>query len=382
MTKTITLTIGIDLGDVYSQLCVLDGEGEVIEESKLKTADAAFRARFAAMEPGLAVMEAGTHSPWVSRLLKELGHECLVANPASLHRKGRKKSDRIDAEKLARWARSDPEMLDAIEHAGAEVQADMALVHSRRSLVEARTKLINRARGLVKSYGSRLPRCDADYFAERVRASVPRELEQAVSPLLEIIASLTRQVKALDQQITLLAETKYGWATAPMQQIKGVGPVTALSFALTIRDPGRFRKSRQAGAYLGLTPRQDQSGETDHEHSISKVGNVYLRKLLVQSAHYILERGPDSDLKRWGLRKAEGGKKAKKRAVVAVARKLAVLLHHLWASGEDYRALQNDGDPAFGSSSAEEPLPRVKVRPSSGKDTSARLQTLTRGRRS
>lgn len=382
MTKSSTMTIGIDLGDVYSQLCVLDEEGEVIEESKLKTDEAALRARFAAIEPGLAVLEAGTHSPWVSRLLKELGHECLVANPASLHRKGRKKSDRIDAEKLARWARSDPEMLDGIEHAGAEVQADMALVHSRRSLVEARTKLINRARGLVKSYGGRLPRCDADYFAERVRASVPRELEPAVSPLLEVIASLTAQVKGLEQQITLLAETKYAWATAPMQQVKGVGALTALSFALTIRDPGRFRKSRKVGPYLGLTSRQDQSGETDREHSISKAGNVYLRKLLVQSAHYILERGPDSDLKRWGLRKAAGGKKAKRRAVVAVARKLAVLLHRLWASGEAYRVLQNDEDPAFGPSPAEEPPPRVKARPSSGKDASARLQTLTRGRRS
>lgn len=383
MTKTSTLTIGIDLGDTYSQLCVLDEEGEVIEESRVRTTEAAFRARFEAAEPGLAVMEAGTHSPWVSRLLKELGLEPLVANPASLHRKGRKKSDRIDAEKLARWARSDPEMLDAIEHAGAEVQADMALVHSRRSLVEARTKLINRAGGLVKSYGSRLPRCDADYFAERVRAAVPRELEQAVWPLLEVIATLTSQVKALDQQIKMLAETRYGWATTPMRQVQGVGPLTALTFALTIRDPGRFRKSRQVGAYLGLTSRQDQSDEIDREHSISKAGNVYLRKLLVQSAHYILERGPDSDLKRWGLRKAEGGKKAKKRAVVAVARKLAVLLHRLWASGEDYRALREVEERTllFGSSPADEPPPRVKVRPAST-DAPERYSTLTRGSRS
>lgn len=342
MKQSNTLTFGIDLGDEYSQVCILDADGEVIEESRLKTTEAAFRRQFAAEEAGLAVMEVGTHSPWVSRLLESLGHECLVANPASLHRKGRKKNDRIDAEKLARRARSDPEDLEPIQHAGADIQADMAVVQSRRALVEARTKLINRARGLAKSYGGRLPRCDADYFACKVGPFVPQDLAPAVEPLLQSIALLTDQIKVLQKQIEALAVAKYGEATKQLLQIRGVGELTALTFVLTIRDPGRFPKSRQVGPFLGLTRRQDQSGQRDVEHSISKAGNVYLRQLLVQSAHYILERGPDTDLKRWGLRKAQGGKQAKRRAVVAVARKLAVLLHHLWQTGEVYERLRKE----------------------------------------
>lgn len=340
MKQISTVTYGVDLGDEFSQLCVLDSYGEVVEEGRLRTSEAAFRRRFGSIDRGLVVMEAGTHSPWVSRLLQEQGHQCLVANPASLHTRNRKKTDRIDAEKLARWGRTDPHMLEPIQHAGAEVQADMAVVHSRRALVEARTKLINRARGLVKSYGGRLPRCDADSFVTRVAAAVPVELQASVQPLLVSIGLLTQEIKALEEQIRSLVEDKYGEATRPMLQISGVGPITALTYALTIREPGRFLRSRQVGPYLGLTRRQAQSGESDPERSISKAGNSYLRVLLVQSAHYILQCGEDSDLRRWGLRKAEGSKRAKKRAVVAVARKLAVLLHHLWQSGETYEPLR------------------------------------------
>lgn len=367
MTKGSTMTFGVDLGDEFSQLCVLDAEGEIVEESRLSTTEAAFRQRFGGIQAGLVVIEVGTHSPWLSRLLAGLGHECLVANPATLHRKGRKKNDRVDARKLARWGRADPDMLEPIQHAGAEIQADMAIVHSRRSLVEARTKLINRARGLVKSYGGRLPRCDADYFAPRVAAFVPPELEQAVAPLLQTIALLTTQIKTLEQRIEALAEGKYRGPTVPMRQIKGVGVVTALAYALTIRDPGRFARSRQVGAYLGLTRRQDQSGDSDPENSISKAGNVYLRQLLVQSAQYILGPfGVDSDLRRWGLRKAVGGKKAKARAVVAVARKLAVLLHRLWLSGEDYEPLR-PGASASASPPDGEPKLLVKVPPTANR---------------
>ncbi len=231
-------------------------------------------------------------------------------------------------------------MLEPIRHAGAEMQADMAIVHSRRALVEARTKLINRARGLVKSYGGRLPRCDASYFARRAALAVPAQLQAAVQPLLVSIGLLTEEIAALERQIGALVEGKYGEATRPMLQVKGVGPITALTYVLTIREPARFARSRQAGPYLGLTRRQDQSGESDPERSISKAGNSYMRVLLVQSAHYILQRGQDSDLRRWGLRKAEGSRRAKKRAVVAVARKLAVLLHHLWKTGEAYEPLR------------------------------------------
>jgi transposase len=348
MKKGSTLTVGMDLGDEYSHICVLDDDAQVIDTGKVRTSEAAMRSRFGGMEPCLVIMEVGTHSPWLSRLLESLGHECLVADPASLHNKARKKNDRVDAEKLARWGRSDPQMLDPVQHAGIEVQADMAVVHSRRSLMEVRTKLINRVRGLVKSWGQRLPRCDADYFARRMGAHVPAELEAAIAPLLQTIALLTSQIKELDKQIETLAAGKYGQDTAPQRQIKGVGALTALTFALTIRDPERFARSRQVGPYLGLTPKQQQSGESDPELGISKAGNVYMRQLLVQSAHYIIQLGPDTDLKRFGLRKAQGGKRAKRRAVVAVARKLAVLMHRLWLSGQSYEPLRPEKEEDAG----------------------------------
>ena len=123
--------------------------------------------------------------------------------------------------------------------------------------------------------------------------------------------------------------------------------MTALAYLLTLEEPGRFEQSRSVGAYVGLTPRRDQSGQTDKQLRITQCGDGYLRQLLVTSSHYILGPfGPDSDLRRYGLRIAErGGKNAKKRAVVAVARKLAVLLHHLWKTGVDYEPLRTAESP-------------------------------------
>ena len=347
MKKVSTLTIGVDVGDRYSQICVIDGEGEIVEEGKLRTTAEAFEGRFAGQASSLIVMEAGTHSPWLSQLLKDLGHECLVANPASLYSGHRRKTDRIDAEKLARWARADRSVLSPVEHAGPEIQADMALVHTRRALVETRTKLINRCRGMVKSRGYRLPRCDAAYFPERVRDFVPEQLVRAAVPLLRMISQANEEIRALDEAIKELAGTKYGEATRLLEQVPGVGAITALTFVLTIRSPDRFFRSRQVGAYLGLTPAKKQSGESDPELSITRAGNVYMRVLLVQCAQHILARGPDSDLRRWALAKAEGGKAAKRRAIVATARKLAVLLHHLWKSGAVYEPLRKEVERAI-----------------------------------
>lgn len=337
------LTVGLDLGDRFSQLCVLDDTPEVVEEARVRTSAEGLRRRFEAMEPCLVALEAGTHSPWVSRLLVALGHECLVANPTALYRRGQNKNDRVDAEKLARWARSDPQLLKPITHRTEDMQADLALLYGRRSLVEARTKLINTVRGLVKAYGTRLPDCDARSFPTKVRDVVPQALRPAMDPLLRSTEQLSSEIDALDRRVDQLAESKYGPQTGAMRQITGVGPLTSTAFVLVIRDPYRFRRSREVGPYIGLTPRQDQSGQSDPELGISKAGNEYLRQLLVGCAHYIMGPfGPDCDLRRWGLRKAQGGNNAKKRAVVAVARKLAVLMHRLWLTGEIYEPLRED----------------------------------------
>jgi transposase len=284
-------------------------------------------------------MEVGTHSRWASHLLEELGHEVLVANARKLRAiyDNPRKGDRADAETLARLARLDPNLLSPIHHRSPQAQADLAIIRSRDALVRSRTLLINHVRGIVKSSGSRLPSCSAESFSKKVEPSIPEPLRPALLPLVDTIGSLTQQIRACDRQIETLCQTQYP-ETRSLQQVSGVGPLTALAFVLTLEDPSRFAKSRHLGPALGLVPRRDQSGDRDPQLGITKSGDAFLRRLLVGSAHYVLGPfGPDCDLRRWGLQLAErGGKNAKKRAVVAVARKLAVLLHHLWKTHAIY----------------------------------------------
>ena len=340
-----SFTVGVDVGDRHSHLCLLDTRtGEVVEETRIATSPEAFERRFSAAEPMRIAVEAGTHSPWISRVLERCGHEVLVANARKLkliYGEGRK-NDSLDAENLARLARLDPRLLSPIRHRGEASQAHLALVRSREALVGARTKLVNHVRGAVKSFGSRLPRCNADAFHRKVREHVPEVLAPALDPLLETITSLTARIREYEHELEVLSRELYP-ETALLRQVGGVGPITALSFVLVLEDPTRFEASRSVGAYLGLAPSQRQSGESDPQQRISKRGDEMLRKLLVQGAHYLL--GPfaeDSDLRRHGEKIAErGGRNAKRRAVVAVARKLSVLLHRLWTTGEHYEPLYN-----------------------------------------
>jgi transposase len=284
------------------------------------------------------ILEAGAHSPWIDRLFREAGHEVLVANPrrVQLIAQSTRKNDRADAETLARLGRVDPKLVAPITHRGAQAQTDLAAIRARGALIASRTLLINHVRGAVKSFGARLPACDAHSFHSKARAGLPSPLVVGLNPVLEGIEALTEQIKAIDQVVLDLISTRYPEARG-LQQVAGVGPLISLTFILTIGDPTRFRKSRELGPYLGLVPRQRESGDSSPQLRISKTGDKYLRQLLVNGAQYVLGyRGPDCDLRRWGLRRAEGGKAAKKRAVVGVARRLAVLLHRLWVTGEVY----------------------------------------------
>jgi transposase len=340
------MTAGLDLGDKYSYLCLIDTQsGEVIEEGRLRTSPEAFRRRFSSEQQPLRVaIEAGTHSPWVSRLLEECGHEVLIANPRKLRLiySNKRKTDEIDAENLARLARLDPKLLYPLKHRGEDSQAHLAIIRSREALVSARTQLVNHVRGAVKSFGARLPKCPARSFHKKAAAHIPQALWSALEPLLETIGSLTERIRDYDQQLETICQERYP-ETDLLRQVEGVGALTALTFVLTLDDPYRFEKSRTVGAYLGLVPARDQSGDRDPQRRISKEGDEMLRKLLVGSAHYILGPfGSDSDLRRHGFKIASrGGKNAKKRAVVAVARKLSVLLHRLWVTGEAYDPLYN-----------------------------------------
>lgn len=341
------VTAGLDLGDKYSYLCLVDTEsGEVMEEGRLRTAPETLRRRFSSEQQTLRIaIEAGTHSPWVSRLLEECGHEVLVANPRKtrLIYSNKRKTDEIDAENLARLARLDPKLLYPLKHRSEECQAHMAIIRSREALVGCRTQLVNHVRGAVKSFGARLPKCPARSFhKKKVVEHIPEALWPAVEPLLEMIVSLTERIREYERQLETICQEHYP-ETELLRQVEGIGALTALTFVLTLEDPYRFEKSRAVGAYLGLVPASDQSGDRDPQKRISKEGDEMMRKLLVGSAHYILGPfGSDSDLRRHGEKIARGGgKNAKKRAAVAVARKLSVLLHRLWVTAEIYEPLYN-----------------------------------------
>jgi transposase len=339
MFNNSTTFIGLDLGDKHSYLTILNQDAEVIEETRLPTTKAAFQRKFSSLPVSRIAMEVGTHSRWSSHLLKDLGHEVLVANARKLRAiyLNPRKGDRADAETLARLARLDPNLLSPIHHRSPQAQADLAVIRSRHALVRSRTLLINHARGIVKASGDRLPSCSADCFSNKAFDAIPEPLRPALIPILDTIAALTQQIKSFDHKIQDLCKDRYP-ETSLLQRISGVGPLTSLAFVLTLDNPNRFRKSREVGPALGLVPRSDQSGDRDPQLRITKTGNAFLRQLLVGSAQYILGPfGPDCDLRRWGLKLAErGGKNAKKRAVVAVARRLAILLHRLWKTGEIY----------------------------------------------
>lgn len=348
-----TSCVGLDLADKESTLIGINARGLVVEESRVFTTSAGLQKAFANRRPCRIALEVGTHSPWVSQLLAELGHEVIVANPrqVALIYRNKRKSDKLDATTLARLARSDPELLHPVKHRGKQAQVDLAVLRARDGLVTARTQLVNLVRGAVKSYGERLPKCSTESFHHKAAAALPADLSPALSPIIEQIAELTARIRKYDQEIERLIAERYPEALG-LQQVKGVGPITSLAYVLTIEDPGRFPTSRDVGAYLGLTPGRRQTGESDPEMHITKAGDVFLRRLVVQAAQYILGPfGVDCDLRRWGLRLAgtpanaqgatrKGSKQRKKRAIVACARKLAVLLHALWRTGEVYEPLR------------------------------------------
>ena len=338
------ITIGMDLGDKTSRYCVLGENGELLSEGSVATTRKAMTQKFAGMRRCRVAMEVGTHSPWLSRWLTGLGFEVIVANArqVQLISANSRKNDRMDAQLLARLARVDPQLLRPIRHRSEQAQADLLTIRIRAALVEARTSLVNAARGFAKAQGDRLPSCDADAMGVEKMEGLPAEMRERLRPLLEQVESLTEKIQESDAKIEQIARTQYP-ETELLRQVSGVGTLIALTFVLTVEDRDRFQKSRDVGCYVGLRPKQSESGQSQPQLRITKEGDRYLRQLLVQGAHCIVSRrGPDTDLKRWGLKLAErGGKNAKKRAIVAVARKLAVLLHRLWVTAEVYEPLRN-----------------------------------------
>lgn len=356
ITKQFETIIGIDLGDIQHAVCVTDKDGLILVEKTILNRREDLEALAEEYPNSLMAMEVGGHSPWISRLMTLLGAQVVVANARKLRAiyTNDRKCDRLDALMLAKLVRVDPDLLHPIEHSSEETQRDFLAIKLRHNLVRQRVNTISCVRFTLKSLGLRLPSTSTPSFSKRARTFLTNndhaETLAAIEPCLKVLDELTAQIKVLDRKIEANIAEKYEHAQH-LQQIDGVGPVTSLSFVLAVEDPARFADPRDVGAYFGLTPRRDQSGETDKQLPISKAGNQHVRQLLVQSAQYILgHHGPDCDLRRYGLRlAARGGKAAKRKAVVAVARKLAVVMLIMWRDRCDYEPLKSENSGKTGN---------------------------------
>ena len=331
-------TLGLDLGDRSHYVCVLDATGQILHEGPLVNDRVALALLLTKYPAATVALEAGTHSPWISRYLTGLGATVIVANPRKLHAISRheRKCDRRDAVMLARLARADAALLHPLTHGSAQAQHDLLGLKLRDSLVRTRVNLINTVRFTLKSLGHTVSNPSSEAFHKNILTVVPADCLPVVKPVLAVLALLTAQIKTLERDLVRRSKKDYP-VTQRLQQIAGVGPLTALCFVLKIGEPARFGRSRDVGPYLGLCPGRDQSGGTDKQLRISKCGDGLLRKLLVSAAHYILGPfGPACALRAYGQHLAGPSVREKKRAIVAVARKLAVLLLSLWKHGTDY----------------------------------------------
>jgi transposase len=294
------LTVGVDLGDKWSNFCILGLDGEKLTEGQLQTTQPDFAEFFQSLATARVVMEVGTHSAWARDVVAGCGHEVLVANPRQMEgpKRRKRKNDRIDAHKLARVGRMDPQSLFPVHHRSVGVRQDLVAVRARHAAVAVRKDLINATRGLVKSMGGRLPKCSTASFPHKVEDALPAAVREALQPLVQLVETLGNCIKAYDETIEKLGSEKYPH-TKLLRQVKGVGPITALAYVLTLENPERFAQSRDVGPYLGLVPKQEDSGDSQPQLRITKMGDTMVRQLLVGSAHYILGPfGPDNDLRR------------------------------------------------------------------------------------
>ena len=337
-------TIGLDVGDRRTHFCALDEQRKVLARGSFPTARAQLQETLTPFAGAKVILEAGSQSPWMSRVLRGWGYEVQVADPrrVQLISKDPRKTDRRDAEMLARMGAAMPELLGNVYHRGEQAHAHLSIVRARDLAVRMRTMAVQQVRSICKAFGLRLPSASTSGFAGRVEDLIPELLRPALIPILELTTELTQRVRAYDKSLVKIAKEHYP-EVQHLQQVNSIGPLISVAFVLSVEDPKRFVSSRRVGSWLGLCPRCQSSGDSNPQLGISKAGDPRLRRLLMQGAQRLLGPfGADCDLRRYGLHlAARGGKAAKKRAAVAVARKIAVLLHRLWVTGADYEPLRN-----------------------------------------
>ncbi len=328
---------GIDLHQNETEICVIDDSGDIIERARFKTSRSSFERRFGGQVSMKVVLEAGGSSPWVSRLIESMGHDVVVCAPrrVRLIAESTMKTDEIDAEVLARLVRVDEGFLGRVTHRSESAQLQRGLMTARTALVNARSKWVHSARGILRSFGFRVPGGSTSLFHTRcAKVDMPDDLRDVVQPLLNQIERVSDEIQALEERLENIAATNP--VVKHLQSVPGVGTIVSMYFVAAIDDPDRFQRSRDVAAFFGLRPILRGSGEICHHGRISKEGDPEMRRLLIQAAHGMINSRKSCALQQWALKLAD--KKGKRKALVALARKLAVLLHHLWVTGEVFQS--------------------------------------------
>lgn len=331
---------GIDLHQMETEICVVDEDASVIERSRIKTSRKSLTRRFDGQARMKVVMEAGGSSPWVSRLIEEMGHEVVVCAPrrVRLIAESTMKTDEIDAEVLARLVRMDEGFLGRVTHRSESAQLQRGLLTTRTALVKARSKWVHTARGIMRSFGYRVPIVSTSLFHKRcAEVEMPDELRAVVQPLLNQVEHVTTEIKNLEERLETIA--KQDPVVQHLQKVPGVGLIVSLYFVFSIDDPDRFQHSRDVAAFFGLRPSFRASGDVQQYGRITKEGDSEMRRLLIQAAHGVMNSRKPSSLQNWAVRLA--ARRGKKKALVALARKIAVLMHHLWVTGEVFQPFPN-----------------------------------------
>ena len=352
-------TIGADVSDRTTKICVMTkaegGERGIVVETTCATTKAGFEEALSKFDRSWPVVfETGTHCRWMDRLFKEMGFKTIVGNPGKIPSitKSNTKNDRNDARELARLAIADPAMLHPVFLRDEVYQQMLRFHHARNMLISQRTQTINQIRGFAKSMGHRIECSSTEKFHELSKADWPRELEECAWPLMGVLKTVNLKIKAYDRLIERLAEKpEFKPMVERVRVVYGVGVIGSTVFVAAIGGrPDRFDHTRDIGAYLGMIPKQDQSGDDDKQLHITHAGADIVRATLVECAGVVMmSNAKDTDLKLKGLRIAmHGGGIAKKKAKVAVARALAVTMLALLKDPErEYVPLSEEGRKGF-----------------------------------
>jgi len=352
-------TIGADVSDRTTKICVMTkadgGERRIVIETTCATTEAGFEEAFSKFDRSWPVVfETGTHCRWMDRLFRRMGFKTIVGNPRKIPSitKSNTKNDRNDARELARLALADPAMLHPVFLRDEMFQQMLRFHHARNMLISQRTQTINQIRGFAKSMGHRIKCSSTEKFHELCKGDWPRALEECAWPLMGSLKAINLKIKAYDKLIARLAERpEFKSMVERVRAVYGVGIIGSTVFIAAIGGrPDRFGHARDVGAYLGMTPRQDQSGDNDKQLHITHAGADIVRTTLVECAGVVMmSNARDTDLKLKGLRIAmHGGQIARRKAKVAVARGLAVTMLALLKDPErEYVPLSEDGRRGF-----------------------------------